>query len=315
MSESLRDQVVVCVGHGSEYAFSALAAKLQASGLNCIELNTINKGWREKLPTILSYKRRTILSSQHPYLNRKAWAHFYRLETDIIDLPEAIDLISPHRVFYVPHDLGFPIKDEEVIALAGVTAALMPSDAFWYLRRITKVFNVGWIGNLTAPNCEAIENKVVFLPSEMGYYSTLGLAHFIRTFEPVFELNPVIKFPMMDGIEPFEVALRNLGLEVLPTNYSAAKLIESSLVIISNGLSSIIFEAHSRGRHTICLIDGSQPEELQRDHFAVLDDLRLIPVEKTSEHVDSVQDKEGVHGRPTKTSSFNYDLVYGLLVN
>jgi hypothetical protein len=257
------------------------------------------------------------LSSQHPYINNIAWAHFYRYESDLIDLQEAIDLLSPDRVFYVPHDLAFPIKDEEVLALKAVTAALMPSDAFWYLRRITNVFNVGWIGNLKpeGPQTAPTSAGIAFLPSEIGYYRDLGPDYFIHIFESIWPLKPTVKFPLMDGIEIFEDALRDLGIDVLPMRSSAAQLIDSSSIVLANGLSSIIFEAHSRGRQTICLMDASQPEKLQRQHFAALDGLKLLPIEKAADYVRSLGAYTLTTPDEAMSPPFDYDLVYRLLAD
>jgi hypothetical protein len=315
IANDLREHVVVCIGHGSEYSLRTLAAKLSASGLNCVEIDTIEPGWREMLPHVRSFKRRTLLSSQHPYLNKRAWAHFYKFDTDIIDLPEAVDLIAPERVFYIPHDLGFPIKDDETIALAQVTAALMPSDAFWYLRRVTKVFNVGWIGNLGSDISHPLEsaNKLAFLPSEIGYYLRRGIDHFLKTFDAVLGLQPTIKLPVMDGVEPLEHALRKLGHDVLPARISAGSLINSSEIVISNGLSSIVFEAHSRGRRTICLIDGSQPEALQRDYFSALSELALIPPDQVKSHTLSVLNDTALLKDTGRNHGFDYNLVLKLI--
>lgn len=315
-SENLDGHVVVCIGHGSEYSLHKLAEKLSGSGLNCVEINTLELEWRKKLSFVHSFKRRTLLSSQHPYLNRRAWRQFYKFDTDIIDLPEAIDLIMPERVFYIPHDLGFPIKDEEITALAHVTAALMPSNAFWYLGRVTKVFNVGWIGNLGADSSQSLTpiNECAFLPSEIGYYLRHGVDHFLKIFDPVLALKPAIKFPMMDGVEVLERTLKSLGHNVLPMRTSASSLINSSQIIVSNGISSIVFESYSRGRRTICLVDGSQPESLQRDYFAALRDIALIPSEQVQSYVQSTLSTITPSEMERDSQAFDYDFVLNLII-
>lgn len=317
MPEPSDDHLVVCVGHGCEYVLGGLASRLRAAGLRCLELNTFECDWRQNLTQVKSFPKRTLLSSQHPYIDRRTWRHFYGFDTDIISLSEAIDLIRPSRTYYIPHDLTCPIKDEEAIALCDVTAALMPNDDYWYLRRFTKVYNVGWIGDVADSSDWSYGegSGVAFLPSEIGYYARAGVDKFMDAFSPVWGLKPIVKFPMMEGVDEFERAVRGLGLIVVPSDVRAERLIENSAIVVSNGLSSIMMESYKRGRFTICLEDGSQPVDLQKEYFAKNRDISLCRIGDLATLVDENITVARNKMNAAKSGSFDFELVLGLISN
>jgi hypothetical protein len=280
------EQVVVCLGYGSEYVFGDFAKCLRARDIRCLEIDMMQPGWRDRVADTLRYPRRILFTSQHPYLGGIVWKSLYQQDVDLLTLPEALELLSPERCYYVPHDFMTPIKDDEISALKDVTAALMPSDAFWYLRRITQVCDVGWIRTLTAPDVQRPEPiPLLLLPSEIGAYQKHGVDRFLRTFGPILDLKPAIKLPLMEGIAPFVDALQARGLTVMDAALNASVYIQASTIVVSNGLSSVLGESLQQGRATICLIDGVHAESLQRANLSGLDDLYLLSPAAAAEQI------------------------------
>lgn len=313
---SSTDQVVVCLGYASEYVFGDFAKCLRARGIHCIELDMIQPDWRDHLAEALRYPRRILFTSQHPYLGHIVWKALFQQDVDLLTLPEALELLSPDRCYYVPHDFMSPIKDEEVSALKSVTAALMPSNAYWYLRRVTQVYDVGWIRTLSAPGITCPDPiPLLFLPSEIGGYQKHGVNHFLRTFAPILDIEPVIKFPLMEGIAPFVDALQARGLTVVDAALNASIYIQASTIVVSNGLSSILGESLQQGRITICLIDGMHAESVQRNNLAGLDNLHLLSPAAAAEQIGRWQNapESMPHNNTSSARSFDFDRVLQLI--
>jgi hypothetical protein len=310
------EQVVVCLGYASEYVFGDFAKCLFARGIHCLEIDMIQPGWRDRVTEALRYPRRILFTSQHPYLGRIAWRSLFHGNIDLLTLPEALELLSPDRCYYVPHDFIAPIKDEEISALRDVTAALMPSDAFWYLRRITQVYNVGWIRTLTAPDVERPEPiSLLFLPSEIAAYQKLGVDCFLQTFAPILDLKPVIKLPLLEDIAPFVDALQVRGLTVIDAALNASVYIQASTIVVSNGLSSILGESLQQGRVTICLIDGVHAEDFQRASLSGLDDLHLLSPAAAAEQIRQWQaaPESLPRGDASRAKPFDFEQVLKLI--
>lgn len=295
---------VFTAGYGSEYVLGNLAQHLRKAGLPCIELDMLFDGWRRRFENAPTAARTVLLTSQHPVLNSGVYAGHHGLAADCLSLTEMIALVRPDKTFFFSHDLTDQVHPEEPLALGEITAALMPDEQSWWLRRWVDVFVVGWVKSLPPLSLPDLPPRPwAFMPTDVITYSLRGPEHFLSVFGDLLRMQPAFKLPVYPGLNRLQEVMLEAGCHEIEAGVSAHTVINHYPTIISNGVSSTLAETALAGKDAICIMDGLHAPEKQLRLFGRYKNIHLC---KPTEIADALQSAD--RGRVTEPSLQPFDL-------
>jgi hypothetical protein len=291
-------------GIGSEYPFLSLAAFVRQSGHEVLEIDMYQNGWRERINNFYLSGSFTLVTSHHPYMDQYRHQMEFGIKADIESTPEFISKWHPNKIFYIPHDIVEPIKDEEIWFVKNFTAILMPDSNWQWLSDKTQVFDIGFIKNISETNADF--SDITFLPSEIAFYLRAGWNTFFNSFIEIISLKPRIKFPAFPGTQEFEDKLSAMGCDVVNSTINSSALISRSKIIISNGLSSIVRESSMARVRTICVMDDVHPRREQFALFGSEPFVKLIERQNTTNYIIELLANKFDHPPSQPTKLFDY---------
>lgn len=300
-------------GIGSEYPFHSFASYVRHQGHDVLEIDMYQNGWRELINTFCLGGSYTLVTSHHPYMDDYRHQIEFGTNADIDSTPEFISKWRPANIFYVPHDIVEPIKDEEIFFIKNFTALLMPDSKWKWLDDRTQIFDVGFIKNVD--DSQAKYTDITFLPSEIAFYLRVGWVHFYNNFSDILELKPRIKLPFFPGTQEIENRLIELDCEVVDSSASSTSLISRSQIVVSNGLSSIIGESSLAGVRTICVMDDIHP---RHEQIALFGDTPLVRFADRKNAANLIRELLADHSNQQQhpsTSLFDYHRVLDIISN
>lgn len=304
---------LVFLGMGSEYSLRPLAAEARRRGLSTLEVDMYAPGWKASLDQLVP-QQFVLITSSHPFVDGTFHDEVFGVRAEIAALPSIVAQYQPRRIYYLPHDLAEPFKDDEVYALPMFDALLMPNEQAWYLRQYTRVEVVGWIG--TASDAIVCNCHIAFLPSEIAHYRHAGAPIFAQAFEPVLRMRPMVKFPAFPGLQPLLECVKAYDCEVLPPETSSTAVIRSADLVVSNGLSSVVAEAARMGRSTLCIADGVHPLAAQHQRFGAHQKVSIVTPDSVGQWL---ADHTGTFGEEEAPASdgirrFDFDTAFRILL-
>ena len=309
----MNDEQIVCLGAGSEYALAPLAAEARRRGLPVLEIDMYRPGWRtERLGEI---RRPFILvTSHHPYVDSRAHLLGFGEPADLDTVGDFVYRERPKRCYYIPHDLADHLHPEELHSLHLFDALLMPNEVHWFLREWVRVEQIGWIGSAAAAAVQgAAPSTIAFLPSEIPYYSRFP-ALFADRFSTVLSRAPTFKLPQYPGSGPLEIIALNAGCTIVAATVPSNAVIGAASAIVSNGLSSIVVEAVSAGKPTLCIVDGVHPAAEQRAAFAHIRGVTLAAPDEVEAWLDLTASGELRPSLRINVSPIDFDRAFELIL-
>ncbi len=304
---------IVFIGQGVEYVFAELAARARERECEVFECDFLNTEWRSSLGT-LEPGSFTLVSSHHPYLCSDSYPIQHGVAAVIPTLADFISEYRPARILYVPHDLGYPIKSDEVGSLKYVDCLLMPSDAFWWLGSFARVVNCGWVKWLPDKQPQAPEFDIAFIPSEIPALLRKTDSEIDEIFGPVLARKPPIRLPDFPGIERIVTLAKRYGATVVDTSVSVADLIMNARAVVSSGESSVLLEAACAGRPTLCIKDYTRPAASQEQFVRQIPGARLDNARSGLAWIDAIRDgTASFEGPPARVGPFDLDLFWEIV--
>jgi len=298
---------IVFHGIGSEYPFHELASRARREGHDVLEVDMYSHDWRARLEEFRLEGPFNLVTSHHAYMDRHRHLMEFGVDVDIDSTPELIRKFQPRKIFYVPHDVTEPIKDEELWFIKNFDAVLAPNASWWWLSDLSEIIDVGSIK--IYENSISCVHDITFFPSEISFYIRAGWECFLGKFGGVIHLKPRIKFPKFPGIKDFEDRLREIGCEVIDSTLNSFPLISNSKIIISNGLSSVLSEASSAEVPSVCVMDGVHPPATQLALFENHPFVRLARTEQAAHIATSMLTNECCRPRNPLNCPFDFDLA------
>ncbi len=274
-------------GKGSEYVLSPIAERLQQERLQVteIDLNRTNDPWA----SISSLTAPIVFITSAHLVTGTA------ISPDSDPSPlQLLRKLQPVRSIYVAHDLADPFHEEELPWLPLFDLFVSPRTGMEYLNAYTQVAECGWIrkrGILPGiPRAKMHNISIGFAFSELIYHQKLGIEKTLALWLPLLHQVSSVKFPAWPGVEIFEKAFRDVGINVLPAESDTMRFISEHHIMITNGLSSVAFEAALSGRRVFNVIDGSHPESEHLKTFRSLDSLKFGSIEKVAEQLKDIRE-------------------------
>jgi hypothetical protein len=308
MTEAIR---VVTAGYGSEYVLGNVVQHLRHAGIPCVELDMLFEEWRRRLDEAPTATRTVLLTSQHPVLDTAAYTRHHGLESDNLSLTETIALVRPDKTFFFAHDLSDQMHAEEVLALGEVTAALMPDERTWWLRRWVDVHVIGWVKSVQPLNLPSLPTRPwAFMPTDVITYSLRDIEHFHSAFGDLTRMKPAFKLPVYPGLDQLRKVLLDAGCHEIDAGVSASTVVNAYPTLISNGVSSTLAEAALAGKDVLCIMDGIHEPAKQMRLFGRYANVTFC---KPAEVARALQSPE--RGRTFKPSlqPFDFDLLLRLI--
>lgn len=251
-------------GYNSENVLDPLREAMHTQGHHCIVLPD-----NEKYPS---------KQAERDYLNSIEFvlitsSHFTRDQHIVADtfpeLPsihlsplEIIGQCKPKKSIYYPHDLGSPLVLNEPMFAHYFDLILWPLPWYGYAPTHPNVQNVGWIKYAKTPIDRLdnyfydLENIHCFFYSEIvANHRRYGVKKAVEKLQPIITHNIPIKLPVWPLSNDFETALKASGATIIPAELNSFDIIQHSNLVLSNGLSSIISEAHYMGIPSIAFIE------------------------------------------------------------
>ncbi len=301
---------IAFIGQGVEYVFHELAERARRRGFEVVECDFLKPGWHEAMQAFKGCHF-TLVSSHHFYLGRESYSAHHGFPVDMPTLADFVSEFRPARVLYVPHDLGYPIKDNELGALKYVDCALMPSDAFWWLGNFTSVVECGWIKWLSTENPPAQVFELAFIPSEIPALLRKEDEEIDNIFKAILMRKPVMLLPPFPGTERLAALAANYGATVLDNGTNVSDVIQRSHAVVSSGQSSVLLEAACAGRPTLCVRDYTLPDSIQMAYVAQIPGVRLDNATSGLVWLDAVRNGEIAFKPPSiRVKPFNLDLFW-----
>lgn len=301
---------IVFIGQGVEYVFRDLAIRSRNAGFDVLECDFLQADWRLCLQN-LQPESFTLVSSHHAYLGRDSYASQHGFPVDMPTLAEFISEFRPARIIYVPHDLGFPIKSEELGSLKYVDWLLMPSEAFWWLGSFTNVVDCGWIKWTPQTTATAPEFDIALIPSEIPALLRKSDAEIDEIFGHVLARRPAMRLPPFPGVERIERLAKQYGALILGGEVTVADLILRARAVVSSGQSSVLLEAACAGRPTLCLRDSTLPPALQEEFVRQIPSVRLDDSRAGLAWLDAIRCGEVAFVAPAvRIKPFDFDLFW-----
>jgi len=294
---SQNDTLYFLFGVGSEYVLKPLADRLQQDSKKVIELdlNRVSDPWAV-IGKIVSPV--IFITSAHLSMTGDQFTNTYGETRTILSPLSLLQTLQPIRSFYISHDVGEAILDEELPWLSLFDAFFPPRKGMSYLNQYTSVHECGWIRkHVKTEKFDAIkasEIRIGMAFSELGYHRRLGIDRTIKHWLPIISCNPTMKFPAWPGVEKLENAFRNAGLEVVPSDTDMANFISNHHLIITNGLSSVTHEAALSGRKVLNVVDGSHPKFEHQQSFAGLKNVQYGDIDYVAEQIVNIRKSDKI---------------------
>jgi hypothetical protein len=289
--------IIVFHGHGSEYPFNRLAAVMKARGHQVVEADMSLAGWRQRVLSETVGSQIILVSAHHPQATGSDYNSYYGLKDDILNLAQVQALLAPIATYFIPHDLSQPLHAFEAPEMRRVSAAFMPDTSYWYLKRFCRVDVLGWIGNITDPNCGEQNrglkpkdvNQILFFPSDIASHIRHGVDGFLEDYAGVLERQPRTKMPRGSGFDAIETALQASGCYMVDSENRIFDLVSSNDIVVCSGSSSVVLEAASLGARIIAVQDRfAYGDEMSRA-FGHLATVSIVTPDALAAYISGLQ--------------------------
>lgn len=275
-----RETTYVFYGYGSEYVLHPLYTHMKEAGHDCVEL-TPDSGNNRQAAQALRGRDVALITSAHVFLDE----HFFYFKEmpGALSVLELMDILRPRKSVYYPHDMTYvlhPVDMQYVPTLFDVL--LFPFDGFAHYGSYgARVETVGWIKKPERIG-SGRKGHMAHAFSNVDFY-----AHDLRAmydfFAPVWQYPMDIKCHICPNAAGFERFLREKQCSVQPAETPIFQMIEDSEIILTNAVTSVVFESALSGRFTVNLLDGIFSEQAQRDFFRGLDNVAILSIQEAAD--------------------------------
>lgn len=257
--------VYVLAGAETRYVLKPFAEYLKHQGEQVVELDTEDEECVNKL--LHHIPGRTVyITSDHIGLDRENLRAAVAGRRFSVSNLEIIKQLKPVRTVLYTHDLGQIIGVHEDRYLDLFDIVLFPyicNDFYFVKKGHTIVEETGWIRkkqDFFLKN-SGYHEKAVYFPSNMALsIERYGIEGYADWIERTIDTSVPIKPSAFGSMEPVLNILEKKGYHILDKSMSVYDVMETADLIITNGCSSIVFEAAYSGCPVVSVLDGFEPD-------------------------------------------------------
>jgi hypothetical protein len=232
---------------------------------------------RDILNTFIG-RETVFVTANHFIMDRANYLRATWFSSESIAPLEIMDLLKPVKSVFYPHDLfEFAEMDKPFIDLFDVILWPYRNNWFYYLcNEVERTEIVGWIKKRQSPRRENTGEKdiehlrLLYLPSNLytcfNKYGVEGWAnildgHLSNMNDAIDVVN--IKLVNLDKKEfdRFAQLLQNKGYRVLNKALSVFELLDRYDLVMTDGISSVVYECALSGRPVISIIGDDHSDE------------------------------------------------------
>lgn len=245
---------------------------MMTEGYECLEIDTLNTPVESAIKD-LQKKKIIFITSAHLLLDDHNFQNYYHSKHRIYSPLELISIINPALSIHMPHDLSCPYLIEEIPFLKQFELCLLPHKDCNFYDSFTKCIISGYpklgVTNLPTGNIAnkagnqkgGEKNKAIWILSNLTTHLEQGFDNFIKWMKPITSQNIPVKLPLWNHSDTIEKQLQQAGITTIPAKLNIFKAMDENEVIITNGSSSIVMEAHLYGKKVAHITDNLEPTQ------------------------------------------------------
>lgn len=306
-------------GYASEYSLAPLAAYFKRKGEEILELDQFQDDtFFDKIKEIAE-KKIIYITSWHLWFDSYNFEKVYNKMHTISPL-EMMELLKPVFSVFYPHDLQCFLHDSEMRWADLFDLVLLPykDNTYYYLQKMCRqVACVGWIKKDTNTGDVLGKGKYrpVYFPSNVpDSYSCLGKEGYINYLNQYFDKSIPLKFAPSIEYESIRNGLEMNGHILLETELSVYDILDRYNLIITNGNSSIVWEAALNGIPVISIMDGFLARKEYMESFKGCKGVYAMEIEELNGFMEYLAESDAVlaHG-DNVLGKFEFEKAYQLI--
>ena len=273
-------RLYIFFGYWIEYTLNPLYQYMKEQGYNCIEITPSNCIDMRKTLLKLNAKENIFITSAHVFIDNTS----KKFNDTHLAALEAIDILSPQKKIYYPHDFTDLLEECGMPWLNSIfDLILFPIDGYAHLACNGKsVYNVGWIKKIKKTgNGERF--KVGHGIGEWGHHIKKGSEHIQNVFKKIWEQGVIVKSANTRTWEEQKLFFEKNNVNYIDSSRSIFDLIDTCEIMLTNGITSVNIESALSGRYTINMLDNIVPKEVHEKFFKGVPNLKMMPIEDTAE--------------------------------
>ncbi len=312
----------VMAGSESRYVLTSLAEYMRGRGENVLEVDTESRESISRMMEISKNAERIIyITSDHVGLdceNLRTAVSSYQYSLSNLEI---IEYLKPIKTVLYTHDLGQVIGVGEDRYLDLFDLVLFPyinNEYYFAKRRNNQVEEIGWIKKERGFSCcqgYTGHDRVVYFPSNMAMsIERFGIGGFAKWIEGMIDKSVLIKPSSFEKMRPVLNVLEEKGYTILDPQISVYDIMENASLVVTNGSSSIVYEAALSGFPVISVLDGFKPDHYYRKEKPHMKWAYSMHPEEVMPFIARVRAGEMILGRGEDIlKPFDYERAYQLL--
>lgn len=248
------DLVFLLTGFACEYSLANLADYLRNSGYTVIEADMS----KAPLPDIGDTPV-VLITSQHPSTTGFVFRQTYGRGAPFNNYSSPLEYV--HRInticsVFIPHDLEYPVRPDEISYLANFDIYCSPYPVSPAMACLCTPLETGWI-KYAVPHSVSFDGKkntetagVFFVNQVRELIQCGGARYLLNAFHLIIDAGIPFKFPDWPGMATIEHELKKAGAIVIPFETGSTDIIIDSKAVYANAQGSVLAEALYLGKPT-----------------------------------------------------------------
>lgn len=256
------DRLFVFAGSGTRYTLRPFAEYIRKQGHSVIELDTEASDCISRIKEIPGGSI-IYITSDHLGLDKGNYGLMIPGQFSVANL-EIMEELRPKKSILYTHDLGKIVgvwSEQRYLDLFSlILFPFVCNDFYFAKRRFNSVEEIGWIKkkeNFSIKRIPTENKKIVYFPSNMmSSLERYGIEGYADWIEHTIDKSISIKPSSFIKMRPVSEILKERGYTILDTTLTPYDIMETSDLIITNGCSSVVYEAAYSGCPVVSILDG-----------------------------------------------------------
>jgi hypothetical protein len=259
------------------------------------------------------------ITSSHLFFDKKNFSTIYQFEGEIISPLEVIDYLKPIKKIYYPHDLGEPMLPYDLHLISQFDVILSPLP---YLSKY-KSFNldvveVGWIKKRNTLKTKILTQnpKIAHAMSDFVMYYNKGFEKTIEYWGKLWKNGVKVKLPDWYGSQKFEEEFPKYQVIFYPSTLNIIDIINENDIIITNGKTSVSYEAALSGKLTLNILENPILRTLQKNKFIGVQNIKFFSMDECLKYISEkhyLSDQLDISMAVDRLKPFNFKLAEQIL--